>query len=799
MLRLILFFVMLPLGTLLAQDLSITGKIVDSKGQALSFVNILLFSEGQEIPIKGTTTDNNGDFALSDLEIGLYKISINHIGYQWLEKSVNLTSDKDFKEMVLDQSIEMLDETHINLKMPTLKVVSGNLEFNVENTSFSVGNTLDLLKKTPGVLVFGDKIQVKSSTPVIYINNRRAYLSSSEITTLLQNTDAANIKSIEVISENSAKYDADAESVINIITSRAVSIGYKGSINGSYLQGIFPTYSLGTSHFYKNNWISLSAAYSFKDSKSFKEDDSHIRFFNSDGKSTKSIWDTNFDRTTNSSTHSVRAHLDFTLDEKNAISFSANLLLTPKMTYNNTAGGDIKNSFGIIDSLYSSNGNLNKDTEKFTFNVGYKRVLDDNGSIFTFSTNYIDFKSDQFQFLQSDYFLENGNLLRNNSFSMDSNQNSKIFTGQGDLSVALFDGNLDSGLKLSATKTNTILDFISLAGLDGLLDNSLSDDFNYKEWIFAGYFNYRKKWDNWNLTLGLRGEQTDITTLVKNSEEDNDQSYFDIFPSAILHRKLNDKNGIGISYNRSVRRPLYESLNPFRYYITDNNYTGGNPDLKPAIKDRISLNFDHKNKLFFNLYYENSDNYLDLLYFQDNESLVLRTIDANLIKAYQYSFDIQYYSNLTDWWWFYISTSSFYFANEFYALESLEEKYTNDTFGQYIQSISNFRISKDGTWTSDLVAMYLSKFVTGSQYFKNQSFVNLSVRKSFWNNSASVSLGVNDIFNTSDVRVFSKYYNQDNNYLANSESRNLTVGFKYDFGNASLRDNQREILNRRFS
>lgn len=793
MLRFFLIFLIFPTGILFAQDLSISGKIVDSEGEGVSFVNILLFSEESETPITGTSTNTTGEFELSKVEVGLYKIRINHIGYQRIERTIELNSNKVFEKIILVKSTETLDEARINTKKPTLKIVSGNLIFNVENTSFSVGNTMDLLKKTPGVLVFGDKIQVKSSTPVIYFNGKRVYLSSAEILRLLQNTDAANIKSIEVITEASSKYDADAESVINIITSKAISIGYKGSINTSYILGVYPKYNLGTIHFYKNNWINVSAAYSYSDGKYFKEDNSHIRFFNPDGETTKSVWDTYFDRTTRTSTHSGRANIDFNLDDKNTLSFNTNLLITPKMTYENTAGGEIRNSLGQIDSLYSSVGHVERNADRLTFNVDYKREFDDIGSTLTLASNYIYYKNKQFQNLQSDYFSNNGTALGINNFSTDSYQESDIFTGQGDFTTALWDGTLETGLKLSSTKTHSKLDFFNIFGSDPIFNTSLSDDFDYKEWIFAGYFNYQKSWEKWSLTLGLRAEQTDITSLSKDLDEDNDQSYFDIFPSAVFHRKLDEQNGIGISYKRSLRRPNYESLNPFRYYITDNNFTGGNPDLKPSIKDRISLNFDHKNKLFFSLYYENTDNYLDLLYFQDNENQSLRTLSENLIKAYQYSFDVQYYSNLTDWWWFYLSTSSFYFANEFYALESLEEKYTNDVFGQYIQSISNFKISKDGSWSSDLTMMYLSKFVTGSQYFNNQSFVNLSVRKSLWDNRASISVGVNDIFNTSDVRVFSKYYNQDNNYLANSESRNVTVNFKYDFGNASLRDNQREI------
>ena len=791
MLRFFIFFFFAPLSLLIAQELSVSGKIIDSHGKDLSFVNVMIYSQDSEVPLKGNTTTSEGIFKIGDLLPGSYDLEINHIGFSPIKMSFELLEDNYLGKIEMSEELQTLDEAHLKIKIPTLKVDSGNLIFNVENTSFSTGNTLDLLKKTPGILIFENQIKVKSSTPVIYINNRKVYLSSSEVSALLLNLDAANIKSIEVITEPSAKYDADADSVINIITSKHISIGYKGSIHGSFTQSVYAKYNLGTSHFYKNNWIDVYASYSYSDLKAYKEDDSHLRFFAADQETTSSIWDTYFNRTTRNFSHTLTSNFDFTLDEKNSLEVSSHFLFSPHMQYDNYAGGEIKNSLGQLDSLYASRGNVDHDTNKFTLNLAYKRILDDSGSLFTLATNYIDYNSDQVQFLRSDYYLANGDILGINSFSMDSHQKTKILTGQGDLSIPLWNGTLDSGLELSATKTNSKLDFFDLVG--NTIDNQMYDDFYYQEWIFGGYFDYKKRWEKWNLTLGIRAEQTEITTQNHSLDQANDQSYFDIFPSVLLHRKVNLNNGIGISYKRSLNRPQFESLNPFKYYITDNNYFSGNPDLKPAIKDRISLNFDHKNKLFFSLYYEKTADYLDMLSFQDNENFTLRTLNANLIHASQFSIDVQYYTSFTDWWWFYISTSSFYYANEFYALESLEEKYTNDTFGQYVQSINNFKISEDGTWTSDLVVMYLSNFVTGSQYFKNQSFVNISFRKSLWSNRASISLAVNDIFNTSDVRVFTRYYNQDNNYFANSETRNITLGFKYDFGNASLRDNQREI------
>lgn len=213
----------------------------------------------------------------------------------------------------------------------------------------------------------------------------------------------------------------------------------------------------------------------------------------------------------------------------------------------------------------------------------------------------------------------------------------------------------------------------------------------------------------------------------------------------------------------------------------------------PAISDKIAFNYSYNSVWSFEAYYETIDNSLSLLTFQDNENRNLRNSNANLLRDFQYSFDIQYTPrNLPNWLYFYVITSTYYLENEFLAVESTPRTYKNHTAGFYGFIYSNFTLSKDRSWTADLSSQYLSNFIQGSTSFKNGYFLNISFRKSFWNNRASITAGVDDIFNTAtNYKQINKYYNQDNYFSAQVESRLFTVGFKYNFGNARLRDNNR--------
>lgn len=781
-------------GTVLSQNVTISGRVLDSGRAPLSFVNVLLYSADSESAISGTTTSEDGSFILKGLEAGNYRINFSYIGFESWNEAINISSNKNMGSIILRESSEMLDQTIVHAKLPTIKKTAGKLVFTVENSSLSVGSTMDLLKMTPGVVVIDGNIQIKFSSPIIFINGKRVYLSSAEAAALLENTDAANIKSIEVITNPSAKYDAEAGTVLNIVTSKAISIGYKGSVNATYEQGIYPKYLLGTSHFYKNNWLNVYASYTYGNSKDYKEDENFIRFFRPDEVSTKSIMETDFNRTTNFENHHANFVLDFTLNENNTISLTSNLSATPKVDYNNWGESFIYDAQHQLDSTITTLSNVNFEKNTQSFAMDYHRNLNETGSSFTASANYIYYDNLQNQNLSSDYFLANGDFLRNRSFYTESEQGSNIFTGQADISTQLWGGTFEGGIKFSNVDTESKLDFFDTAGGENIFNNALSDDFNYKENIYAEYINYEREWEKWSVTAGLRGEYTDIEAISRSLGEVNDQNYFDIFPSVSFRYIINENNSIGMSYSRSIGRPRYQSLNPFRYFITERDFSGGNPNLVPSIDDKFTVTIDHKNKLFFELYYQNTANSLDVLTFQNNENSTIGRIDANSIKSYQYAFDILYYDSILPWWWTQLSTSTFYLATEFYALQSSQETYTNGDFGQYIMTYNNFKLSKDQSFSADLTGKYISKVALGNRYIKNQFFVNISFRKEFWDKRASLNLGMDDIFNTlEDMVSASRYYNQDNYYYAKLEYRLLRVGFKYNFGNARLRDNNKQI------
>ena len=784
----LLFF--FSVSTLFSQNSIITGLLKDESNSPLSFVNVLLFEKDAAEPFKGATTDENGRFRIENIKDGSYKIKFSFVGFLATEKDIELVSTKNIGELILKTAVESLNAAVISLKRPTIQRTSEKLVFNVENSSLSVGNTFDLLKKTPGVVIIGEKIDVRFKSPAIYFNGKRVYLSSSEVVSLLRSIDASFIKSVEVITNPSAQFDAEAGVALNIITSKAVSIGYKGSVNGTYEQGVFSKYNVGTSHFYKNKWLNFYGSYGFSPRKDYKEDKNRIQFFEPNGDA-NSTWNTHFEKVTRSNAHQANVILDVNITPSQTLGVSANISASPNKTYNNRGLTEMYSAQQQLDSTFTTGSALGYDTSNLSFGLEYKIELDEDGSNIAAASNYIDYNNEQTQSVMTNYFSPSNVLLRESSFNTDAIQSSKIYTGQVDLNTSLFSGDLKAGIKYSNIDTNSKLDFFDVENNETLLNSKLSDDFNYKENIYAQYVSYQIGSENWDLTAGLRGEYTVINATSICLGELDTQRYFKLFPTANIQYQLNENNGLGLSYKRAIERPRYQSLNPFKYFITEYNYNAGNPNLVPSIENKITLSYDYKGKLFFDAYYQYFRNSLSILTFQDNQNNVLRNVDTNLISDFQYSFDLIFVDSIMPWWFLQLVTSTFYLENEFYSIESIEETYSNDTFGFYASLYSNFDLNKEGSLTADLNVLYISNMITGGYDYKNQFSTSVSVRKSFWDKRASITVGVDDMFNTTTIPVTTNYYNQDNSYFARAETRLFRLGFRYNFGNARLRDNSR--------
>ena len=788
---LLAFIVFIP-NRVFSQN-QVGGQIVDKENQPVSFANVVLLNAKDSVSvIKGMISEDDGSFLFEEIENRPYVLKISFLGFADYIKRFEVEGNTNLGKIELQETSNSLDEVTVKARKPKIERKIDRISFNVENSVISSLNTYEILKRTPGVIVSQGELLVKNRPATVYINDRKVYLSTAELEQLLSGLSGENVKSVEVITTPPARYEAEGSgAILNIVMSKNPSIGYKGSVNASNTVAVLPKYSLGTSQYYKTNNLNAFASYNFNANNIYKNDESNVTYFEPDG-SENSTWLGDFERDTKNYAHSLNTILDFTLSEKSSLSLSANLNFTPKNDSDLRGQTDIYSASGSLDSLFTTDSRLENEAKNMLFNADFSTSLGENGAKLSAQVNYIRYDKDQDQDLNTTYFYGNGDEIRNNIIMTRAMQNSDIYTGQVDITTDMGSLPVETGIKYAGITSNSALDFYN--NTFALQVDELSDALDYDENIYAAYFSTSKDLGKWSLKAGLRGEYTDISGISAQNGLVNDQDYFQLFPTFYAMRSLGEESSISLEYNRRIERPRFQSLNPFQYYINENNVKEGNPALVPGIANKVLFNYSYKGALFFDLYWDRVDRSPSVLSFQDNQNQLLRTVNDNLDYTQQFSLDITYANFVTNWYYLYGYLSGFYMENQIYARESAAETYTIDTFSAFLNVGNYFYFGGDGTFSGNVNTYFLPNILAGSYKYENPQFgLDLGLRKTFMNNKISVSINAEDILRTMNIPMQSQYLNQDNGFYAISETRRITFGVRYNFGNFRLNDNNRAI------
>ena len=786
-----LFYVLLPVG-LWAQSYEISGTVRNSEGEYVSYANVVLLRVTDTTQVKGSSADENGRFQLSDVSPDLYYMQARYFGYRSSLIPLDIRQDVRIGALYMEADNVWLDEVVVTASQPTLERKEDRLVFNVENSIVAQGNTWDILRNTPGVINVQNQLQIRGQPATIYLNDRKVQLSQAEVKNLLESLTGSAISSIEVITNPPARYDAEGGPILNIITNKNVVPGYKGSVQATYTQGIFSKYLLGTSHYFKNNKFNLFGNYTINPRKDFRDVASEINFIN-DQDEVFARWDQQLDRVSNAQAQQANLIADFDPDEKNRFNLTSNITYSPNKTRENNVFTEMRNGQNVLDSTLNTESIVTNDNLNVGIDLNYERVLNDKGASLKANAHYTYYDVSQDQVGSTDYFDPDGNFIRNFRFSTDAEQEIDILTGQADLSFPVGEGKLDTGAKVSSVRTDSRIDYFDINGNDPPFDIALSDVFKYRENVWAVYAGYARNWKKWSLKLGLRGEQTHIETVSVTLDSVGKQDYFELFPTVFLLHRINDQHSISFDYNRKLRRPNYRDLNPFRYFLNENDFNEGNPNLRPHFSHNFNLNYSFKDTYFFDIYYRDNGNYINRLSFQDNVNQVLRQSPQNSLESTSYGIDLTMTKTLNSVWYLYAYGSIFHEDDTFLALASEEENYKNEIEGFYAYLANYLTLTKDKTLTGEISLTYFTGFIFGSYQIDESLNLNLGLQKNLWQNRATLAIRAEDVLGQVNSRYTSRYYNQDNSYLAVPETQFVRISFTYNFGNYKLSENKRSI------
>ncbi|AHM60090.1 outer membrane receptor protein [Flammeovirgaceae bacterium 311] len=632
---------------------AVQGKLIDGASQPLPFANVVLFKE-QEL-VTGVVSANDGSFSLPIQQTGSYTIRITAIGFTDHTLPVfrvgQLPYTKDLGVISMQEAVEQLNAVEVVAAKSTIMVEADKLVVDVESSPLATGGTaLDVISRSPGVLVDSDgniSLNGRQGTTVM-IDGKPTYLSAAELQQFLADLPAEGVKSIELISNPSARYDAQGTGgIINIRLKKNSMRGTFGSLSaGSEYNSRLSSFGGASLNHKQGIWSGMSSL----DYRSNQRDIEHILYRRIERSEGTTIIDQHTNRYYHTNSLSARAALDYELKQKHSIGISG------KWNQNwadrtSLARADVL-STTADDFSYAAQEATDRPFRQRGLNLHYMGTLDSLGSTFGLDADYTQVAFNNISQFSNHFFAGVSSNRPDEYFNSTNPVQFNIYSLKADYNKNYSNGTKwEAGIKGSHVLSDNNFRVWAAPGsqLPGGIDRS--NLFQYEESILAGYLmGHYKLSRSFKAQTGLRAEQTLAEGYSINLEQKTPRRYLDFFPSIVLSQQVDSNYQITYSYSRRINRPSYGSLNPYVLYIDPYTSIQGNPMLQPEYSHMFELNQILHQDYQLSLNYTLKDDHIIQVPFQDAETKSTTFRLVNLNKSHQTTLRMLAPLKIARWW-----------------------------------------------------------------------------------------------------------------------------------------------------
>jgi outer membrane receptor protein involved in Fe transport len=589
----------------------ISGTVIDSvTKKPLDYATISIFRTKGKAPLNGVLTDEKGSFKLNNIAPGKYKIVVSFIGYP--SKTIDPVEttpgkpDNNMGTIIIAPSSRALKEVVVAGQASLVENKIDKIVYNAEKDVTSAGgNASDVLRKVPLVAVdINGNVSLRGDQNVrVLINGKPSGALSSSLADVLRTIPADQIKSVEVITSPSAKYDAEGSGgIINIITKSKNVSGLSGSVSG----GVGTRQNNGNVNLnYKQNRLSIGANIG----GNFAWPQTSLVDFRSERTSN----DTTTTNTQGSSAKtkryggigSITAGYDF--NDYNSVTTTLRINSGGFETDGNGNNAFLTsrtNPTGFIPQNFSyTSHNFNKATfSGFDYNADYTHKFKKQGEELTLAGQWSHSK------IASDYTSEYFNVAPRAFPNQQGNNNgiNDEYTLQADYTLPVSKLlKIEAGGKTIFRSISSNYDIFRQVNAQGeivntgnyTLNDTASNKYDYNQNVYAGYtvfgFTLPK---NYALQVGARVENTQIdgdpSNLVQRNLQPFSQNYTTFIPSFVLSKTVKGTQTYKLSYNKRIQRPSLQYLNPFINKANNQNQSEGNPELAPEVTQTVELGYN---------------------------------------------------------------------------------------------------------------------------------------------------------------------------------------------------------------
>lgn len=772
----------------------ISGTVIDGSQKTIESATITLMRTKDSSVAKIAAADKAGKYEFENIPEGIYFVSISAVGHQGgYSDVIEITSASPnvvVKTIELVPLAKSVGGVVVTAKKPPIEVKAGKTVVNVEASPTNAGlNVMEILEKSPGVSVDDDgNISIKGKSGVlVLIDGKPTYLTGTQLASLLKSIQAGNLNQIEIMTTPPAKYDAAGNAgIINIITKKGTIKGMNGSIDLNYAQGLYPKYNGGANFNYRNNKINLFGSYNggvwegwgiLKINRKFLKDGDLT------GTSDQATERHNKGRWNN-----AKLGLDYTFSKKDI----AGIVLTGNINpWNNwqQSTSNLRDVNGNINSIFLSDAYNGSSSKNMNTNFNYKHSFDSTGKELTADLDYGYYENKGRNLLSTDVYNAE-NLKQGNTVLLQGEFPSviRIYSGKADY-VHPFSKNLklETGLKSAFVNTDNDVFYVRDTSTGWYTDKQRTNHFIYKENVNAVYATLSATVKKWELNAGLRVENT----IAEGTQLQNDSSfkrnYTNLFPTAGAVYNMNDKNQFSAAYSRRIRRPDYDDLNPFVFFLDSLTYGQGNPYLQPEFSNRGELSHTYKHFLTTTVSYTQTDNIITQLLKQNTDKKTTFQTTENFARRQQWGFSVSANQRLAKWW--NINVYSGVFNNHYKGLynDGVKNTPVSINVAMFTANVSNsFSFAK--IYTAEVSGWYNSNPSDGLIIGRSMGAVNAALAMQVLKKQGTIKVGVRDIFRTSNFSGYSKYADVDLTVKNDRrrDSRQVSISFSYKFGKQNI-------------
>ncbi len=742
-----------------SQKTTITGQVIDqANGKAMGFTNVSLFNEDEEL-ITGAVTSEDGRFKLQALQ-GTYNLRIQFVSYKTVNEPVTINDeDQNLGRIAMSLDVNQLSEVVVSGRKPQMEMKLDKRVFDVGQDLSNIGGSAEsILDNLPSVTVDVDgNVALRGSQNVrVLIDGKPSGLVGMEGASALKSIPADLIESIEIITNPSARYEAEGNAgIINIILKK----DKKAGVNGSFSANVgYPLILGGSANLnYRRNNINFFGSYGIRYDENFGGGFRDQTNFDSLG-NVESYLFNDIDRSRTALSNNFRFGIDYNITDNTVVTGSFLYRVSDEDNITENAFQNFNSNRNVTstvlrtqneleaESVLEYNLNLTKTfgedkDHKLTADVQYRNNNETEDSDITTDTLNLateQYEAGIFQTSLIDEFSENllvqANYIKpfgeTSSFEAGWRSTFRTITNDYNVQEQQNDGS-----------------FVDL--------EDFTNDFLFEENIHALYAIYNKEWDKVSMQLGLRGELTDITTQFgANDTLAAREPYANLFPSAFFTYNLTEISDVQISYSRRFDRPGFRSLNPFSNFGDNTNIRIGNPNLNPEFTDSYELgvmnNFSNAS-LYTGLYYRHTDGVVERV--NTNINGVIFRQPQNLGFRNSVGIETTYSHDLNKWWRLNGNINAFYSETQGRVVDA-----EGKTLDLYAETFTlNSRVTSQMTFWKDfnfqLSGFYRAPERRPQSLVRSFYMIDLGMSKDILKGKGTLSLSVRDLLNSRKWRT----------------------------------------------